>query len=250
MKLARLEHGGQKLYGSLNDERFELLEGDPFEGIRLSGMSVGPNEVEILAPTVPSKIVAAGLNYRDHAIELGMNIPHEPVLFLKPPSAVIGPDRLIIYPPLSQRVEFEAELAVIIKKKTARISREQAPDHILGYTCANDVTARDLQKRDGQWTRAKSFDTFCPLGPYIATELDPARLEIKLWQNGVIKQASSTHQMIFDVFELIAYISDAMTLLPGDVVLTGTPPGVGPVSVGDSLAIEIQGIGRLENKII
>lgn len=249
MRLLRFAHKGAPRYGVLHSERVGLIDGDPFDGIVETGEYAPLEEIRPLAPAAPSKVVAVGLNYRDHALELGMEPPEEPLLFLKPPSAVIGPGDTIIYPPQSSRVEFEAELAVVIGKTARDIDAGSAPGHILGYTCANDVTARDLQKRDGQWARAKGFDTFCPLGPHIETDLDPRSLEITLEQNGRLKQASSTELMIFDVFELIAFISGVMTLLPGDVVLTGTPPGVGFVTAGDRLAVGIEHIGRLENTV-
>lgn len=198
----------------------------------------------------PSKIVAVGLNYYDHAKELGMTVPQQPVIFLKPASTVIASGQAIIYPQSSHQVDYEGELAVVIKNRTKNITPEQAPDHILGYTCANDVTARDLQKIDGQWTRAKSFDTFCPLGPRLADDLDPKNLKIETRVNGQVKQSSNTSNMIFDVYYLISFISQVMPLLPGDVVITGTPPGVGPLQVGDVVEVEIEGIGILENKIV
>ncbi len=187
----------------------------------------------------PSKIIAVGLNYRDHARELKMPIPDEPIIFLKPPTAVIGHKDKIIYPRGVKQLDYEAELAVVMKN-----DRE-----ILGYTCANDVTARDLQRKDGQWTRAKSFNTFCPLGPKLVKDLDPDELDIKLYLNGKIKQSSNTSNMIFKVKELVEFIAAIMTLLPGDVILTGTPVGVGPMRVGDTVEVEIEGIGRLINLV-
>ncbi len=197
----------------------------------------------------PSKIVAVGLNYFDHAKELNMPVPDHPILFLKPPTGLLGDGQPIVHPAQSREVHYEAELAVVIKDRVRNISAAEAPAHILGYTCANDVTARDLQKIDGQWTRAKSFDTFCPLGPRIATDVDPRNLNIVSRLNGVTRQASNTREMIFDVFRLVEFISGIMTLLPGDVILTGTPPGVGPMKIGDTIEIEIDHIGVLRNKI-
>lgn len=249
MNLVRVRHEGGAYYGALRDDGIDLLESDPFSGVISTGVSVNPNGVEVLAPTVPSKVVAVGLNYRDHAKELGMEIPAEPILFLKPPSSVVGPGVGIIYPDMAGQVDYEGELAVVIGKRAAGIRPDEAADHIFGYTCANDITARDLQRRDGQWTRAKSFDTFCPLGPHIETELDPAALSLEVKQNDLMKQASNTDKMIFDVFELTSFISRVMTLCPGDVILTGTPPGVGAVAIGDVLSVEIGGIGRLENPV-
>jgi 2-keto-4-pentenoate hydratase/2-oxohepta-3-ene-1,7-dioic acid hydratase in catechol pathway len=199
----------------------------------------------------PSKIICVGLNYRDHAKELNMEIPEFPVIFLKPPTTVIGDGEDVVYPDwMTHELHYEAELAIVIKKETYRISEKEAPSHIQGYTCANDVTARDLQRLDGQWTRAKSFDTFCPLGPKVVKDIDPNKLDIKLLLNGKLKQSSNTEQMIFKPAYLVAFISQVMTLLPGDVILTGTPPGVGPMQKGDQVVVEIEGIGRLTNKIV
>lgn len=197
----------------------------------------------------PSKIIAIGLNYYDHAKELNMPVPDHPIMFLKPPTAVIGNGEEIIYPPQSKNIHYEGELAIVIKDKINHISREDAPKHIKGYTCANDITARDLQNIDGQWTRAKSFDTFCPLGPRLVSNIDPSNLNIQTRVNGKIKQASNTKNMIFDVPFLVSYVSSVMTLLPGDIIITGTPPGVGPLQAGDIVEVEIQGIGKLMNKV-
>lgn len=198
----------------------------------------------------PSKIIAVGLNYSDHARELKMEIPKNPIIFLKPPSAVIYDHQNIVYPPQTSELHYEAELAIIIKDRVKNIRPEEAFDHVLGFTCANDVTARDIQRADGQWTRAKSFDTFCPLGPEIVQGIDLDDLKIKLYLNGEIKQSSSISNMIFKVEYLIAFISQVMTLEPEDVILTGTPPGVGPLRVGDEVVVEIEGIGKLTNKVI
>ena len=208
------------------------------------------NDVVLLAPVEPSKIVSVGLNYRSHAEELGMAIPEEPIIFLKPPTSVIGSKEAIIYPKNVKRVDYEAELAVVIKKTARDISKNDAASYIAGYTCFNDVTARDLQKKDGQWTRAKSFDTFAPIGPWIETELDPTDLRLRTYLNGKIKQDSRTSEFIFDIPHLIEFISGIMTLLPGDVITTGTPPNVGPMCPGDEVIIEIEGIGKLENHVV
>ncbi|MFA4905373.1 MAG: fumarylacetoacetate hydrolase family protein [Candidatus Margulisiibacteriota bacterium] len=198
----------------------------------------------------PSKIICVGLNYRDHAEELKMEIPEFPLIFLKPSTSVIGDGEEIIYPDwMTHELHFEAELGIVIKKEAHRVSEEKAAEYIEGFTCGNDVTARDLQRLDGQWTRAKSFDTFCPLGPKVVS-LDPSHLDIKLYLNDEIKQASNTRQMIFKPLLLLSFISSVMTLLPGDVILTGTPPGVGPMGKGDQVTVEIEGIGRLSNKIV
>jgi len=197
----------------------------------------------------PSKIVAVGLNYRDHAEELKMAIPETPILFMKPPTAVTGNNGKIIYPPQVKELHYEAELAVVIGKKAKNIKADEASGHIRGFTCANDVTARDQQRSDGQWTRAKSYDTFCPLGPRIAKDVDPDSLNIKLYLNGKVMQSSNTFNMIFKVNELVSFISRVMTLLPGDVIITGTPPGVGEMKRGDTVEVEIEGIGRLRNQV-
>jgi 2-keto-4-pentenoate hydratase/2-oxohepta-3-ene-1,7-dioic acid hydratase in catechol pathway len=197
-----------------------------------------------------SKIVCVGLNYRDHAKELNMPIPEYPILFLKPPGTLIYNDDPIIYPPQTKELHYEAELAIIIKDKIKNVSKEDALKHVKGFACANDVTARDLQRQDGQWTRAKSFDSFCPVGPKIVPGIDPDQLAIKLFLNGKLKQSSTTANMIFPVAFLVAFISQHMTLNPDDVIITGTPPGVGPMQVGDEVVVEISGIGRLTNKII
>jgi len=198
----------------------------------------------------PSKIIAIGLNYYDHARELKMPVPDHPIMFMKPASAVIKNGGSIIYPRQSKNVHYEGELAIVIGKKARNISRSAAVKYIRGYTCANDITARDIQNIDGQWTRAKSFDTFCPLGPRVVKDIDPMNLNIRTKVNGRIKQNSNTKNMIFNVHELVSFVSSVMTLLPGDVIITGTPPGVGPLSVGDTVEVEIEGIGILKNKVV
>ncbi|HVN95341.1 MAG TPA: fumarylacetoacetate hydrolase family protein [Syntrophorhabdaceae bacterium] len=198
----------------------------------------------------PTKVIAIGLNYHDHAKELNMDVPDRPLIFMKPSTAVIGSTDAIVFPPQSILLHYEGELAVVIKEKVRNVTKDEAPHVIAGYTCANDVTARDLQRIDGQWTRAKSFDTFCPLGPRLASDVDPKNLSITTRVNGVVKQHSSTLNMIFDVFELVSFISGIMTLMPGDVIITGTPPGVGELHVGDEVEVEIEGIGVLKNAVI
>jgi 2-keto-4-pentenoate hydratase/2-oxohepta-3-ene-1,7-dioic acid hydratase in catechol pathway len=197
----------------------------------------------------PSKIIAVGLNYYDHAEELHMSIPKHPLIFIKPPTTVIRNNEAIIYPPQSNEVHYEGELAVIIESRTRNISERNAPRHIAGYTCANDVTARDLQREDGQWTRAKSFDTFCPLGPRIVSNLNPFNLDIHTRVNGIERQYSNTKNMIFNVYKLVSFISGIMTLTPGDIIITGTPPGVGSIKPGDTVEVEIEGIGILKNTV-
>jgi len=197
----------------------------------------------------PTKIIAIGLNYLDHAKELNMEIPKYPLIFMKPPTAVIGDREIIIYPPQTQELHYEGELGIVIGKKARNISIEAAKQYIAGYTCANDVTARDLQRLDGQWTRSKSFDTFCPLGPRIVKDIDPTNLAITTRVNSVTKQNSNTNQMIFNAYKLVSFISAIMTLLPGDVISTGTPPGVGELQVGDVVEVEIEEIGILRNTV-
>lgn len=199
--------------------------------------------------SLPGKIIAVGLNYRSHAAELGMKVPDEPVLFMKPPSAVIGPGDTIQLPPQSRQVDFEAELAVVIGKRCRSVTPEGAAKQILGYTCANDVTARDLQELDGQWTRSKSFDTFCPLGSEVETAAPSPSTLVELVQNGEIRQTATLADMIFSPFDLVSFVSGIMTLERGDVILTGTPPGVGPLAPGDDVTVRIDGIGELANRV-
>jgi len=196
-----------------------------------------------------SKIICIGLNYTDHAEELKMPLPTEPLIFMKPPSALIYNDDPIVYPPMTKELHYEAELAIIIKDKIRNITPDQARGHIQGYACANDVTARDLQRKDKQWIRAKSFDTFCPVGPKIVSGIDPSNLAIKLYLNGELKQSSNTSKMIFNVDQLVSFVSRVMTLEKDDVIITGTPPGVGAMKVGDTVIVEIEGIGKLTNKV-
>ena len=197
----------------------------------------------------PSKIIVIGLNYRDHAKELKMEIPEYPMICLRPPTSVILNGETIIYPSQSQEVHYEGELAIVVKDKIRNVPIDEVSQHIAGYTCANDVTARDLQRADGQWTRSKSFDTFCPLGPKIVSNVDPTNLEIRTRVNGVTKQHSNTKNMVFNVYELVSFLSGIMTMLPGDVIITGTPPGVGPIVPGDTVEVEVEGIGILKNKV-
>lgn len=208
------------------------------------------DEVQFLAPCEPTKIVAVGLNYRDHAEEMKVPLPEEPLLFIKPASSVIAHGESIVIPPQSARVDYEAELAVIIGKKARNVSRSEAGDFILGYSCLNDVTARDLQSKDGQWTRSKGFDTFCPMGPWVETDLDPSDLAIGLYLNGEPKQQSRTSNLIFDCARLVEFICAIMTLMPGDVIATGTSSGIGPMKAGDSAEVRIEGIGSLINRVV
>ncbi|MEI6158094.1 MAG: fumarylacetoacetate hydrolase family protein, partial [Atribacterota bacterium] len=225
---------------------YELRESF-FDSMVKTGVSFPLPRVRLCSPTFPSKIIAVGLNYRDHITEFGHEVPENPLLFIKPGTTVIGPEDTIILPPQSQHVDYEGELAVIIGKKARKITPEDAPRYILGLTCFNDVTARDLQRKDGQWTRAKSFDTFAPIGPWIVPGIDSSSLSITTRLNGQIKQRSNTSQLLFPVPTLVSFISQVMTLLPGDVIATGTPSGVGKISPGDVVEIEIQDIGILRN---
>ena len=218
-------------------------------GIISGGEVLKPEDVTILPPCNPSKIVCVGLNYVKHAHELKMALPDEPILFMKPPSSVLAPGGQIIYPASSHQLDYEGELAVVIGKRCKSVSAEEADKYILGYTCFNDVTARDLQKKDGQWTRAKSFDTFAPFGPWIA-KIDPFDVDIRTRLNGRVVQDSNTSDLIFDVPRLLEFISGVMTLLPGDVIATGTPPGVGSMQKGDEVEVEIEGIGVLKNSVV
>ncbi len=241
MRLVRFQIDDRLARGTIRDGRV-LEMGSESQGYALE-------DVRLLPPAKPSKIVAVGLNYRDHAEELGLAVPDEPLLFLKPPSSVIGPGDAIRLPRQSSRVDYEAELAVIIGKIASNVSAGMAKDHILGYSCLNDVTARDLQQKDGQWTRAKGFDTFCPLGPWIETEVDPSDLLIELYLNGRMMQRSRTSNLIFDPFHLVEFVSRIMTLQPDDVIATGTTSGIGPMAHGDAVEVRIEGIGSLLNKV-
>ncbi|NPV28668.1 MAG: fumarylacetoacetate hydrolase family protein [Firmicutes bacterium] len=250
MRYARCYHQGRETWGLVEGDFIRVIEGSPFQHWRLTEEKIPLAGASLLPPCTPSKIVCVALNYRDHARELGMALPGEPLLFFKPPSAVIGPGQKIVYPRCSHQVDYEGELAVIIKEKARCVAEAEADSRILGYTCGNDVTARDFQRKDGQWTRAKSFDTFCPLGPFLAVGLNSRSLDIKVTVNGKIRQDSSTKEMIFSVAQLVSYISTIMTLYPGDVIMTGTPFGVGPLQVGDLVSVEIEGIGVLTNEVI
>ena len=226
------------------------IEDSPFEAIRETNRHYRISDVKLLPPCIPSKIIALGVNYLSHGKEMNHRLPKEPLIFIKPSTSVIGTEDKIIYPESSERVDYEGELGVVIKSVTRQISKEEARHCILGYTCVNDVTARDLQAKDKQWTRAKSFDTFCPIGPCIETEIDPSDLTLATYLNGEIKQEARTSQLIFPVFELVSFISNVMTLLPGDVISTGTPAGVGPMQPGDTVEVKIEGIGTLRNYIV
>jgi 2-keto-4-pentenoate hydratase/2-oxohepta-3-ene-1,7-dioic acid hydratase in catechol pathway len=280
VRIARFSHDGQVSYGLVlpteplaaegaggangsaedlpgheDDEMIVAqIAGHPFGGteadIKLTGARFDAGEVRLLAPILPSKVICIGKNYADHAREMGGEAPAEPVIFLKPSTSVCGPGDLIRRPVrLSGRCDFEGELAVVISRLCRDVPPDRAAEVIFGYTCANDVTARDLQAADGQWARAKGFDTFCPLGPWIETAADPADLALTTRLNGEVKQESRTSLLLHDVPALITYVSQVMTLLPGDVLLTGTPAGVGPMEFGDQVAVTIEGIGTLRNVV-
>ena len=238
--------------------RWGVIEGDavrpladaPFVSLETSGAPLSLASVKLLAPVTPSKIVCVGRNYREHAAELGNAMPSEPLLFLKAPSSLVGPDEAIILPPASAQVEHEGELGVVIGRAACRLAESENPlDYVFGYVCVNDVTARDIQRKDVQFTRGKSFDTFCPVGPYIVTSLNPARLDVTTRLNGQIKQHGNTSAMAFAVPFLIRYISHAMTLYPGDLIATGTPAGVSRMLAGDIVEVEVEGVGVLRNQI-
>jgi 2-keto-4-pentenoate hydratase/2-oxohepta-3-ene-1,7-dioic acid hydratase in catechol pathway len=252
MKIVRFEESRRTAYGVLNEGDGEIREirGLPFSEIRFTGSRSHLSGVRLLAPVLPSKIVAVGLNYRDHAREMGKKIPDEPLIFLKSPSALNHPGGDVVYPRTSQRVDYEAELAVVIGRTAKDVREREAQSFILGYTCINDVTARDLQARDGLYARAKGFDTFAPIGPWIETEIDPAALRVRCLVNGETKQDGNTKEMAASVYRLVEFVSHIMTLFPGDVIATGTPPGVGPVKAGDVMTVEVEGIGALTNRVV
>ena len=250
MKIVRYSDGNLVRWGVLEEDSIREMDGDPFGHFHLTSKAKRLQEVKLLAPCAPSKIVALGLNYRDHAEEVKMGLPKEPLLFIKPSTSVIGPGEAIVYPKMSKRVDYEAELAVIIRRVAKAIPEERASEYILGYTCFNDVTARDLQPKDGQWTKAKGFDTFAPMGPWIVTDINPHHLEISSYLNGERRQHSNTENLIFDPYQLVSCISHIMTLLPGDVIATGTPSGIGSMAIGDKIDILIEGIGALSNTVV
>lgn len=252
MNICRARFKDRVLYGALDGDRLIPIEGSLFADFTVGGEPVPLAGVQLLAPVGPSKIVAVGLNYKDHALERGKPLPEEPLLFLKPSTAVIGPGETIVYPHhMSKRVDYEGELALVIKRRASMLSAlEPVEPYILGYTCFNDVTARDLQDKDKQFTRAKSFDTFAAIGPWIAVGLDPSNLDIKTYLNGKLRQSSNTRNLIFSIPDLVRFISNVMTLLPGDVITTGTPSGIGPMVPGDEVDVEIEGIGKLRNRVL
>jgi 2-keto-4-pentenoate hydratase/2-oxohepta-3-ene-1,7-dioic acid hydratase in catechol pathway len=249
VRIARFSHQDAIRYGIVDDSELVVLAGDPmFAGFETTGERVPLGDAVLLAPVIPrSKVVCVGKNYHDHAAEMGDEAPAEPLLFLKPNTAVIGPGDTIVRPPQSRETHFEGELAAVIGRIAKNVSADDALAHVFGYTIANDVTARDLQRSDGQWSRAKGFDTFCPLGPAIETEFDIDAARLQTRRNGEVAQDAPLTDMIHSVADIIAYASAVFTLLPGDVILTGTPAGVGPFAAGDTLEVEITGLGTLRN---
>jgi 2-keto-4-pentenoate hydratase/2-oxohepta-3-ene-1,7-dioic acid hydratase in catechol pathway len=249
LRLYRIEHGGGPLYAAEREGRWRLVDGDVF-GTFQEGPEISPDGVRILPPVMPSKIVCVGLNYKDHAAEQKKALPEEPLLFIKPSTSVIGPGAAIEIPDWAGRVDHEAELGVVIGRRAFEVPMNRAYEHILGLVAVNDVTARELQNRDGQYTRSKGFDTFAPIGPCIAVGLEGRDLQVRGYVNGNLRQDSRTRELIFTIPELVSFISSVMTLLPGDIISTGTPSGIGPVKPGDQVTIHVEGVGALTNPVV
>ncbi len=252
MKIVRFSIKGKTSYGVLDNDVVKTYTGNPFaspKSFKADGTTCKLSEVKLLAPCEPSKIVCLGLNYRAHVQETGFKAPENPLLFLKPPSSIIGPDDYVIRPdlPVKGRIDYEGEVGVVIGKTAKDVSEDKAMDYVLGYTCVNDVSARYCQEKDGQWTRGKGFDTFCPMGPCIADLPDPDKIKIETIVNGQVRQSSDTSYLIFNIRKLISFISGVMTLVPGDVISTGTPEGIGQMNPGDTVEIRIEGVGTLKN---
>jgi len=257
LRIIRFAAQGKIKYGILEEDTIMVIKGSPFARFRspdssfkLDGSSYKLGGVRLLAPTVPSKIVALGLNYRKHAEETKLPLPTVPLIFIKPSTTVIGPDDKIILPRDSRRVDYEGELGIVIGRTAKDVPKDRVNDYILGYTCVNDVTERIIQKEDGQWTRAKSYDTFAPIGPWIETEVDPNDLKLETYLNGELRQSARTSELVFGVAKLVSFISGVMTLLPGDVIATGTPPGIGKINPGDVVEVRIENIGTLRNHVV
>lgn len=251
MKILRARKHLEVFYAILRGEVAYPIVGEPYGAIEEDGRAYPLSELTLLAPCQPSKVVAVGINYAKHAAEVATEQPKDPLLFLKPSTTIIGPEEAIVYPrAMSRQVDYEAELAVVIKRCCKDVPLGGYADVVLGYTCLNDVTARDLQRKDGQWTRSKGFDTFTPIGPFIETELDTSNVRVESRLNGEVRQSSTTADMMHNVDKLIHHISSIMTLLPGDVIATGTPEGIGPMQIGDVVEIEVDGIGVLRNTVI
>ena len=250
MKLVKISVENNPYWAVIRDDKAVIIEGSPYSGVKETGKSIPLKSIKLLAPCDPTKIVCIGRNYYDHATEFGEPLPENPTIFLKPVSSVINPGDKINYPEASKRVDYECELAFVIKKSASKVKAENAAEYILGYTCLNDVTARDLQAKDGQWARAKGFDTFCPIGPVLTDEIDPkSGLIVETRLNGKVKQHSTTDKLMWEIPYLMEFITDCMTLLPGDVVSTGTPAKIGPMQKGDTVTVYVEGVGELINII-
>lgn len=249
MRIIRFIHKNKTAWGLLDGDCVSILKEPPFKKIKLSSRKIKFSSIKLLPPAEATKVVLAGLNYKDHAKELKMDLPKEPLIFIKPATTLIPHKEKIIYPNCVTQLDYEAELAIVIGSTAKNVSEGQAKKHIFGYTCLNDVTARDLQRRDIQWTRAKSFDTFCPLGPWVETDIEPDDLSIRLYLNGKLKQNSRTCEFIFSPSRLVSFVARIMTLFPGDIISTGTPSGIGPMKKGDVVEVEIENIGKLSNYV-
>ncbi|MGH2693807.1 MAG: fumarylacetoacetate hydrolase family protein [Actinomycetota bacterium] len=251
MKIIRYHEGTHQAWGVLGeDQDIRRATGSPFVDLKPGDKIGSLDEFRLLTPVAPSKIICVGRNYREHAAEFGNPVPEEPLLFLKPPSAIVGSGDDVIYPALSRRVDHEAELVIVVGRTAHRVHSSEAWSVVGGYTCGNDVTARDIQKSDGQWTRGKGFQTFCPLGPWVVTEFDPTDVRVTCTVNGETRQDGRTSALIFDIPFLIEYISRFTRLEVGDVIMTGTPEGVGPVEVGDTMTVQVEGLGSLVNRVV
>ena len=249
MRIARVRAGGGPTWAIVEGDTVYRLQGSPFENPTRGERIGDAGSAKLLAPCEPTKVVCIGLNYRAHAAETGQELPKEPLMFLKPPTSVIGPGDDVVWAPGSQKIDYEAELAVVFKKTAKNVAAGAFRDYVLGYTCANDVSARDFQRGDGQWARAKGSDTFCPLGPWIETDLDPNDLRISGKLNGEVKQDSRTSDLVFNLDFLVSHLTKYFTMLPGDVLITGTPAGIGPMNPGDEYEVTIEGIGSLKNRM-
>jgi len=251
LKIVRYQTTGTTAWGVLEEGSVYVAEGTPFVDLRRTGERVGHVEdVRLLAPVTPRSVLCVGRNYQSHAAEFGNEVPDEPLLFLKPPAAVIGPDQAVVYPRLSGRLDPEAELVLVIGREARNVAAADAWDVIGGYTCGNDITARDIQKSDGQWTRGKGFDTFCPIGPWVETEYDPTDIGVSCTVDGEVRQDGRTKDLIFSIPYLIEYITRFTTLSAGDVILSGTPEGVRPVEPGNTITVAVEGLGSLSNTVV
>lgn len=249
MRIARFRHAGSVAYGLVEGENLKVLSGDPFSGIELSGESVALAEVELLAPVVPTKIICIGMNYAAHAAEIAQDVPAEPLMFFKPTSSITATGKPIVLPWQSNQIELECELAIVVGKEAKNVSLDNVGEYILGFTIANDVTARDIQFSDMQWARSKAFDTFCPLGPFVETEFDPEHATLQARINGTVSQNANTNDMNFGVYEIFTFVSQNVTLFPGDIILTGSPAGLARIQKGDVVECEIKGLGVLSNPV-